>query len=243
MRTLCCAAAALACLALSTSPRSDGADDQEKKWLVGRWAPLPEKKADPANAKAPGAKVKVKAKAKKPASHKVAEELPKCVIEFTKDGAIRLDGDTSALGPNFRFVKPLADVAIRVSPETRYIKISYEFKGDHSIDVSADHFWLLEKLSAGQGSIPPERVKQLIEEYRPRETLNVAVNPKTLKLTTARGQSLTFRRYTGGTLVEEEGRRREAELRSGLSPLNDILRQQGINIGTPPQEKASAKKR
>lgn len=135
MRALCCAVAALVCLMLLASPRSDRADDQGKKLLVGRWAFAPEKKPDAANASG----AKAKASAKKPAARKVAEELPKCVIEFTKEGAVRLDGEPSALGPNFRFVKPLADVPIRVSPETRNIKISYEFKDDRSISVSADY--------------------------------------------------------------------------------------------------------
>jgi hypothetical protein len=245
MRALCCAAVALACLALSTSPRSEGADDPAKKWLVGRWAPVSEKAPDSADAKAPESKSKPKSKpktsAKKPAASKAPEELPKCVIEFTKDGAIRLDGEVSALGSNFRFAKPLADVAIRVSPETRNIKINYEFKDAKSIDVSADHSWLLEKLSAG-GSIPPEKAKQLNEEYRPRETINVSADAKTLTLTNASGQSSTFRRYTGGSLMEEEGRRREADLRNGLSPFTDILKQQGINTGAPPKEKAAKKK-
>ena len=232
MKAFYCAAAVLVSLAFSALPRAAVADDQAKKWLVGRWAPLPENKPDPATAKP--AKAKAKSRTKKPAAHKVVEELPKCVIEFTKDGAIRLDGDTSALGSNFKFIKPLAAVAMRVSPETRNIKITYEFKDDKSIEVSADHTWLLEKLSAGgAGELPPEKAKQLLEEYRPKETLKFTASGKTLTLTNAQGQSLSLRRYTGGTLEAEESRRRQAEMKSGLDPLRDILKKQGINIGGP----------
>ena len=164
------------------------------------------------------------------------------MIEFTKDGAIRLDGDTSALGSNFRFIKPLAAVAIRVSPETRNIKITYDFKDDKSIEVSADHTWLLEKLSAGgAGELPPEKAKQLLEEYRPKETLKFAASGKTLTLTNAEGQSLTLRRYTGGTLDAEEARRRQADIKSGLDPFRDILKKQGINVGGPKQANPASK--
>jgi hypothetical protein len=240
MRAFYYAAAVLVCLALSTLPRAAGADDQEKKWLVGRWATLPENKPDPASAKP--AKAKAKSRTKKPAARKVVEEPPKCVIEFTKDGAIRLDGDTSALGSNFRFIKPLAAVAMRVSPETRSIKITYEFKNDKLIEVSADHTWLLEKLSAGgAGPIPPEKAKELLEEYRPRETLQFAATGKTLTLTNAQGQSLALRRYPGGTLAAEEARRRQAEIKSGLDPFRDILKKQGINVGGPKQGNAPSK--
>jgi hypothetical protein len=218
-------------------------DDPAKKWLFGRWAPAPEKTSDPAAAKTPKAKAGPKAKSKRSATPKAPEELPKFVIEFTRDGAIRLDGDPSALGPNFRFLKPLAEVAdLRVAPEMRAIKITYEFKDARSIDVSADHSWLLEKLTAGAGPIPRERLKQLNAEYHPRETLTVSADPRTLTLTNAQGRSTAFRRYTGDTRAVEEGRRREAELRNGLAPLGEFMRQQGINTGAPPQGKGAAKK-
>jgi hypothetical protein len=228
MRAFTCTATALACLWLASSHRSAGADDQVKKWLVGRWAPEPEK---PVGGIATAPKAKAKGRAKK-AAGKAPAELPKCVIEFTKDGAIRLDGDTSALGSSFRFIKPLANLGGRVSPQTRTIKINYKFSDDQSIEVVADHSWLLDKLSGG-GPIPPDKIKQLNEEYHPRETLSVAASSKTLTLTNAEGQSLKFRRYTGRPLAEEEARRTEAELRKGLEPLSDILRQQGINVGAP----------
>jgi hypothetical protein len=235
----------LACLALATSSHSQG-DDPVKKRLIGRWAFQPESKPDPSKAGPPKAKAKAKAKAKtkakRQAVRQVEEDLPRVVIEFTKTGAIRLDGDVSALGSNFRFIKPLAEVSARVSPETRNIKINYEIKQEHSIDVSADHLWLLEKLSGGGGAISPERARQLQAEYRPREVLDVVVDSKTLTLTNSAGQSLHFRRYAGGTLSAEEGRRREQELRNGLRPLEDLLRQQGINVGTPAKGKPTTAK-
>jgi hypothetical protein len=243
MKAFYCAAAVLVCLVLSALPRATGADDQAKKWLIGRWAPIPENKPEPASAKPAKTKAKSKSRTKKAAAaRKVVEELPKCVIEFTKDGVIRLDGETSAVGSNFRFIKPLADVAIRVSPETRNIKITYDFKDDKSIEISADHTWLLEKLSAGGAAeLPPEKAKQLLEEYRPKETLRFAASGKTLTLTNAQGQSLPLRRYTGGTLEAEESRRRQADMKSGLDPFRDILKKQGINVGGPKQGNPPAK--
>lgn len=81
------------------------------------------------------------------------------------------------------------------------------------------------------------------EEFHPRETLEVAAAAKTLTLTNAQGQSLTFRRYTGAPLAEAEARRREADIKNAISPFSDILKQQGINVGTSPAEKAPARKK
>jgi hypothetical protein len=242
MRALTCAATTLACLAIATSSHSQG-DDPVRKWLIGRWAFQPEGKTDSPKASAPNAKIKARAKskAKRQAARRVEEELPRIVIEFTKTGSIRLDGDASALGSDFRFIKPLAEVSARVSPETRNIKINYEIKQDHSIDVSADHTWLLEKLSAGGGAIPPERARQLQSEFRPRETVDVAVDSKTLTLTNSAGQSLHFRRYTGATLAAEEARRRGQDIKNAISPFQDILRQQGINVGPPGKGKPASR--
>ena len=66
MRSFYCAAAVLVCLALSAFPHAGSADDQAKKSLVGRWAPLPESKPEPASAKP--AKAKAKSRTKKAAA-------------------------------------------------------------------------------------------------------------------------------------------------------------------------------
>jgi hypothetical protein len=234
------------------SPQLQGADGQgdAKKWLTGRWAPAPTPAAAAATAeKQSGAdanpkgkvKAKIKAKGKRSAAKKPAEELPKLVIEFTKDGKIRLDGDPSTLGEKFRFIKPLSIFPMKVAPENKYLKISYEFTSDDTVEVSADYSWLMEKLSAGGGEISREKAKELDREFHPREKLRVAATSKELKLTDEQGKSLTFRRYTGDSLDVAEGKRREAGLRSGLKPFEAILKQQGINTGPPADGKPAGK--
>src|SRR5262245_29299681 len=113
-------AASLVVLAgIMLSPQVQGADGHgdAKKWLTGRWAPAPTATAAAATAeKQSGAdanpkgkvKAKIKTKGKRAAAKKGAGELPKLVIEFTKDGKIRLDGNPSTLGEKLRFIKPLA---------------------------------------------------------------------------------------------------------------------------------------
>jgi hypothetical protein len=222
------------------SPQSSGADPKTRKLLVGRWALVEEKPLVLADAKAGSEKKPATRKAtskKKPASKKgaagaaAAPEIPGFIIEFTGDGKLRLDGNASVFRDTYRFLKPLADFNIRVAPEARYIKISYEFIDDESMAVVADHSALLEKLSAGaSASLPPDKIKELTEQFFPRETLTVAVTARTLTLTNERGKSRTFRRHTGGTLAELESKQRDRELRQGLDPFRDILKQQGINV-------------
>jgi hypothetical protein len=237
-------AASLVVLAgLLLSPQLQGADGRgdAKKWLTGRWAPAPAPGAAAAAEKQSGAdanpkgkvKAKIKTKGKRAAAKKPAEELPKLVIEFTKDGKIRLDGDPSTLGEKFRFIKPLTLFPMKVAPQNKYLKISYEFSSDNTIEVSADYSWLMEKLSAGGGEISAEKAKELEREFRPREKLRVAATSKEMKLTDEQGKSVTFRRYSGDSLDVAEGKRRESEVRAGLKPLEAILKQQGINIGPP----------
>jgi hypothetical protein len=224
---------------LVLSPLSSGADPKTKKQLVGRWAlvesrpPAADAKVAPAK-KAAGKKAAVAKKAagrKGAAGAKTAPEIPKFVLEFTDDGKVRLDGDTSILGGTFRFLKPLADFHVRVAPQAQYIKISYEVTDDDKLEVMADHSALLEKgLAGARESLPPEKMKELLEQYHPRETLKVAMKAGGLTLTNERGESRTFRRHAGGTLAELEGKQREQELRKGLAPFQDILKQQGINV-------------
>ena len=224
---------------LVLSPPSSGADPNTKKLLVGRWA-LAEARPPAAEAKAaPGKKgagkksaaAKRLAARKGAAAAKTAPEIPKFVLEFTEDGKVRLDGDTAIFGDTFRFLKPLADFRVQVAPQARYIKITYEVTADDKVEVVADHSALLEKgLAGARESLPPERIKELNEQYHPRETLTIAVTARVLTLTNERGESRTFRRHTGGTIAELEGKQREQELRKGLAPLQNILKQQGINV-------------
>jgi hypothetical protein len=224
---------------LVLSPLSPGADPKTKKLLVGRWA-LVEARPPAADAKAAPGK---KGAAKKPATAKrlagrkgaaaakAAPEIPKFVLEFTEDGKVRLDGDTAIFGDTFRFLKPLADFHVQVAPQARFIKITYKVTDEGKVEVVADHSALLEKgLAGGRGDLPPEKIKALLEEYHPRETLTVAVTARVLTLTNERGESRTFRRHAGGTIAELQGQQREQELRKGLAPLQDILKQQGINV-------------
>jgi hypothetical protein len=220
------------------SARLQAAEGDAKKWLAGRWAPAPtaaaaEKKTGPDTSSVGKTKAKTKPRAKRQVAKKVAEDLPKLVIEFTKDGKVRLDGDPSTLGDTFRVIKPLALFPMKFSPQNKYLKINYQFTDDDTLQVSADHSWLLERLSAGGTGISPAKAKELDREYRPRETLQVVATSKELKLTNEQGKSVTFRRYAGDSLDVAEGKRREADLRSGLKPLEAILRQQGINTGAP----------
>jgi len=239
----------LAALLLPIRLQAADGDGDAKKWLTGRWAPVLAATAAAADKKAgtevnPGAKVKpkIKTRTKRPAAKKTLEEPPKFVIEFSKDRKIRLDGDPSTLGKTFRFIKPLAMFPMKFAPQNKYVKITYQFTGDDSVEISADHSWLMEKLSSGgRGSIPPDKAQELEREFRPRETLRVVATSKQLTLTNEQGESLTFRRYTGDSLDVAEGKRREADLRSGLKPLESILRQQGINVGAPADGKASGK--
>jgi hypothetical protein len=240
----------LAGVMFSPQLRSDDGQGDAKKWLTGRWAPVPMPTAATAAAeKQSGAdanpkgkvKAKIKTKGKRAAAKRAAEVLPKLVIEFTKDGKIRLDGNPSTLGEKLRFIKPLAIFPMKVAPENKHLKISYQFMSDDTIEVSADYTWLMEKLSAGGSEIPPEMAKELDREFRPREKLRVAATSKELKLTDEQGKSLTFRRYTGESLDVAEGKQKEAELRAGLKPFEAILKQQGINIGGPAEAKPAPK--
>jgi hypothetical protein len=234
--------ALVACLVLS--PRAYGAEGEAKKWLVGRWAPVPAKPAEEAK---PAVASKAKMSPKRSTARKTSEPapLPKCLLEFTKDGKVLLDGDFAPLsGLGFlKPLKPLTDFGTRLSPQTKNIKITYQFTGDDAIEVSADHTWLLEKLSGGGSPPSPEKAKELIKEYQPRETLKVVAKYNELRLTDDQGQSFTFRRYTGLPLAEAEGKRREEELRRGMAPLNSILEQQGINTGRPSTGKSASKKK
>jgi hypothetical protein len=220
--------------------RVHAADGDAQKWLAGRWALVAEKRADP---KPKAAARKPKARAKRTPARKPAEEIPKCLVQFTKDGKVLLEGDTAALGENLRFVKPLAALSIRMAPQNQYLKIKYSFTGDDTIEVSADYSYLLEQLSAGgRTPLSPEKAKELDREYRPRETLRVSGTSNLLTLTNERGRSLTFRRFTGGSLDAIESKRRADEIRRGLDPFRDILKQQGINIGPPATGKADDNK-
>src|SRR5262249_2604600 len=170
--------------------RLQGADGEgdAKKWLTGKWAPIPtpapalagatppaEKQAGATASPKGKAKAKIKTRAKRSAAKKPAEELPKLVIEFTKDGKIRLDGDPSTLGEKFRFIKALANFPMKFAPQNKYLKISYRFTGNDAVEVTADHTWLMEKLSAGgAGDISPEKAKELAREVRPPQTLPLA---------------------------------------------------------------------
>jgi hypothetical protein len=226
-------------IGVSQSASAPAADGDAKKWLTGRWAPAATAAAntsDPAANPAGKPKAKIKGKSKRTATKKAAEEIPKLVVEFTKDGKVRLDGDPSILGEAFRVIKPLALFPMRFSPENKYLKINYQFTGDDVVEVSADHSWLLEKLSAGAREISPEKAAELNREYHPRETLRVAASSKQLTLTNEQGKSFVFRRYAGDSLDVAEGKRTQAELRKGLAPLESILRQQGINTGKPAKE-------
>ena len=177
----------LACLGISV--QAQGADGEPKKWLTGRWALAgPEKpataKTEPTSAAPSKSKTKAKTtpNAKKPSTKASNQEIPKFVLEFTSDGKVRLDGETSALGESFRFIKPLAAVSARVAPQALNVKIDYRFNSDDTVEIVADHSWLLEKLSSGGGSVTPEQAKELKEFYFPRETLRVAANSKVLTL-------------------------------------------------------------
>jgi hypothetical protein len=241
MRSLCLAVL----FGLLFLARLHAVEGDAKKWLTGRWASTPavaaEKKSGQDANQVGKPKVKMKARAKRQATPKIAEDLPKLVIEFTKDGKIRLDGDPSTLGDTLRVMKPLALFPMRFAPQNKYLKINYQFTGDDTIDVSADHSWLLERLSAGGADISPAKARELDREYRPRETLRVVATSKELKLTNEQGKSVTLRRYSGDSLDVAEGKRREAELRSGLKPFEAILKQQGINIKPPADGKPSDK--
>jgi hypothetical protein len=221
------------------SPMAAAADPKTKTLLVGRWALVEEKLPATDVPAAPGKKddrkkaaaVKKRTGRKRAGGASAATEIPKFVFEFTKDGKLRLDGDTAVVGDTFRFIKPLADFSVRVAPEAKYFNITYEVINDDKVEVVADHSALLEKgLAGGRESLPPEKIKELNERFHPRETLTVAVTAQGLTLTNERGESRKFRRHTGGTLAEIEARQREQELRKGLAPLQDILKQQGINV-------------
>src|SRR6516162_5129424 len=105
---------------LVVSARVQADDGDAKKWLTGRWAPAPaEKKSGPETNPAGKPKAKMKARAKRQAVRKIAEDLPKLVIEFTKDGKVRLDGDPSTLGDSFRVIKPLAMFPMKFAPQNK----------------------------------------------------------------------------------------------------------------------------
>src|SRR5579883_2513538 len=115
----------LLCIALPAA-----AGDPPAK-LVGRWtpvvtAPAPTPTTAPA-ASPDGTVTKSTAKKSKSAPKKAGSSSksttkaavpPKAILEFTKDGKIRLDGDVASLG-DLKFLKPLrlmSDYQMKVAP-------------------------------------------------------------------------------------------------------------------------------
>jgi hypothetical protein len=231
------------CVGLVLSLWASAADDEAKKQVVGRWAPVVEKSAARAVPKTkaaarPASKSKVAARPKstKGRAGPAAQEPPKALLEFTADGKVRLDGDTSAL-VDLAFLKPLADFDIRVSPEAQDIKITYKTTGDDQLEVAADHTWLLEKLGTGGTTKPSAEV---LAQYRPRETFKVVVDAGHLTLTNAEGKTMTFRRHAGLSIDEMEAQRRGDDARATEAPFEDVLRKQGIRTGPPAKDKTKA---
>jgi hypothetical protein len=205
------------------------ADDPASKALVGRWGLVQDKPAPPATPAPTRPGTRPPVNPRMPPPPKPRDELPKALLEFTADGMVRVEGDTAAFGGNLKTLKPLGDVNLQVGLQNQAIKITYTSTGDKAIEVAANHLWLLDKLSAGgQGQLPPEKVRELMETYQPKETLQFAVTGADLTLTNEQGKAVKFRRFAGKSLSDEEGKRREEDLRKGLDPFKSILEQQGI---------------
>jgi hypothetical protein len=224
---------------------SFGEDSKAKALLVGKWAPVAESKDDDAAKTKPAAKPAAgKMRGKTAKAAKPPEPLPKFLIEFTKDGKVRLDGDPSTMQGALKFINPLEITGMKLGPQAKAIKINYKFTAEEQVEVAADHMWLMEKLSGGATeALSPAKLEELRKEYQPRETLGVAVTSKELTLTNEQGKPLKFRRYAGKPLAEAEAERTAQDLERGLDPLRDYMRQQGINIAPAPDAPKKKTKR
>jgi hypothetical protein len=230
-----------ACLGIAAV--ASGADKKPAELIVGRWAlvvadatPAPAAAAKPAAKPSAGKSGRTTARGKAPAKPKAPEPLPKFVLEFTKDGKVRLDGETSVVPDPPRFLKPLADTMVRADPRMKSMAITYRFADDGHVEVATDHSWLIDKL----GGLPddPAKAAEVTKTFRPREKLTVAATAKELTLTDEAGKEHKFRRFASPTpLADLEAKQRDADMRAGFNgPIGDILRQQGITVpGDPPK--------
>src|SRR5262249_3096622 len=122
-----------ACLGIAAV--ASGADKKPAELIVGRWAlvvadatPVPAADAaKPAAKPSAGKSGRATAPGKVQAKPKAPEPLPKLVLEFTKDGKVRLDGETSVVPDPPRFLKPLADTMVRADPRMKAMAITYRF--------------------------------------------------------------------------------------------------------------------
>jgi hypothetical protein len=194
-----------------------------KKNLLGRWAPVELAKV------APGSKP---ANAPKPLA-----AVPKIVVEFTKDGKLLLEGDTSAFAGTFKFVPTvMSDFKTWITPQTQGVTLTYEIKGDKEIEVLGDWTGLVQQLGGGA---PVGLNAEQRKMFYPREKIAVLANGKELALINELGKEMKFNRFTStSSLRELEGKRREAELLQGISPFKDILEKQGVKLKDSPSSTA-----
>jgi hypothetical protein len=110
-------------------------------------------------------------------------------VEFTAKGKVHLEGNLTPL-MDFRFAKPLKPFADFGLQPGRNLDITYRGVGENRLEIRAKYTQLMEKLSKGGESVPPEVVKM----FHPTEAFTYAVTENELTLTNAEGKSLRLRR-------------------------------------------------
>jgi hypothetical protein len=111
------------------------------------------------------------------------------LVEFTAEGKVHLGGNLTPL-MDFRFAKPLKPFADFGLQPGRNLDITYRCVGENRLEIRAKYTELMEKLSAGGKSVPPEVVKM----FHPTEAFTYAVTQTELTLTNAEGKRLRLRR-------------------------------------------------
>lgn len=125
-----------------------------------------------------------------PATWEIAEKPRRCSIEFAKDGKVHLSGDTQLL-KDFQFAKPIAEFNLRPGANT---PITYRQFGKQELQIEGDYTVLLEKLGAGGKDVAPGKLKELQQDFHPREMVTYAVTETELTLTSAKGKTIKLKR-------------------------------------------------
>lgn len=114
----------------------------------------------------------------------------KYTLEFTSAGKVRLSGGFLPL-TEFRFAKPLKMYADFGMQPGGNLDITYRCLSDTQLEIRANYTPLLEKLSAGATKAP---APEIVEQYKPTETLTYAVTETEMILTNDRGKSVRLQR-------------------------------------------------
>lgn len=120
----------------------------------------------------------------------VKDKNKSCTVEFTKDGKVRLSGDTQ-LFRDFQFAKLLADFNLQPGLNT---PITYRAVDEKTLEIEGDYSALAAQLGAGAGDVAPGKVKEMQNALHPQDQVTYVVTAKELTLTSSQGKSLSLKR-------------------------------------------------